>query len=403
MLWLAGVLHAFTHVYHVALIPLYLLIQRDFKFESIGKATSLVTIMLVAYYLPGYALGILADRVSRKKLLAWGLAINAVGFIGLAFAPNYPCAVLAIIVAGIGGSGYHPAATAMIARLCPTYTGKALGLVGIGAGVGFFLGPLYSGWRAAALEPALGAAAWRRPVLELGIIGLVGAIFFALLADNEKPFAENKADIHPTGKMFPTTALVFIFVACSVAFCLRDFGGAGMVSLSSIFLQNTHGFDSRRAGIAVSSLFLGSVIGNPLLGGLSDRRRKRWITFVICTGATLIVMFPHLPASWTIPCFFAFGFFFLACFPMVEAALMQSVPDAVRGRVFGFFVMMTGLFGNLAHWFVGAQVRRMGDAAHVGENYFTLYNLLAGAVFLSLLGLPCLYLLRKREHLEKVS
>ena len=116
-LWMVGALHAFTHIYHVALLPLYLLMQRDFGFANVGHATALVTVMMIAYFLPSYFLGILADRVSRKKLLAWGLLINALGFTALSFAPNYPCALAAVIVAGMGGSCYHPAATAMIARM----------------------------------------------------------------------------------------------------------------------------------------------------------------------------------------------------------------------------------------------------------------------------------------------
>src|SRR5271169_1444243 len=91
-LWLSGVLHAFTHLYQIALIPLYLPIQRDFHFDSVDKVTLLVTIMGLAYYLPSYPIGILADRVSRKKLLAIGLALNGLAFIGLGFAPNYACA-----------------------------------------------------------------------------------------------------------------------------------------------------------------------------------------------------------------------------------------------------------------------------------------------------------------------
>src|SRR4051794_9283203 len=93
MLWVSGVLHAFTHLYAVALMPLYLLIQRDFKLDSVGKATLLVTIMMAAYFLPSYPMGILADRWNRKKLLGWGLAVNALGFVALAFSPNYACAV----------------------------------------------------------------------------------------------------------------------------------------------------------------------------------------------------------------------------------------------------------------------------------------------------------------------
>src|SRR5216110_790780 len=112
MLWVSGVLHAFTHLYQVALMPLYLLIQKDFKFESVSHATLLLTVMMAANFLPSYPMGVLADRANRKKLLGFGLGINAIGFIGLALAPNYPCALVAVAVAGFGGSFYHPAATA---------------------------------------------------------------------------------------------------------------------------------------------------------------------------------------------------------------------------------------------------------------------------------------------------
>ena len=53
-LWLCGALHAFTHIYHVALMPLYLLIQRDLKLASVEQATLLLTLMMLAYFLPSY-------------------------------------------------------------------------------------------------------------------------------------------------------------------------------------------------------------------------------------------------------------------------------------------------------------------------------------------------------------
>src|ERR1044071_4831113 len=147
-LWLCGALHAFTHIYHVALMPLYLLIQRDLRLGSVEQATLLLTLMMFAYFAPSYAMGALADRLSRRKLLAAGLAVNSLGFVGLAASPNYACAAASVMVAGFGGSFFHPAATSLVARLYPVNTGRALGILGIGAGVGFFLGPIYTGWRA---------------------------------------------------------------------------------------------------------------------------------------------------------------------------------------------------------------------------------------------------------------
>jgi MFS family permease len=400
-LWLVGTLHAFTHIYHVALLPLYLLMQRDFKFASVAQATALVTVQMIAYFLPSYAMGVLADRVSRKKLLGFGLLINALGYVGLAFAPNYICALTAVIIAGVGGSFYHPAATAMVARLYPIGTGRALGLIGIGASVGFFAGPIYAGWRATMLEPLLGAAAWRRPVLELGLLGVLAAILFAWWADDDQPGPVPTRTARLAEKLFPTPLLWLLFLAGSLAFSLRDFAGSAMGSLGSLFLQKAHGYDARHAGLALSGIFLASAVSNPLFGHLSDRGRKRWTASVLLVAVVLVAAFPHLPAGWVIPLFLAYGFFFMSSYPMVEAALMQSVPDGVRGRVFGLFITVGGLLGNLSHWIVGEAVLRMGESAHQPASYFTLYGILAGMILFSLLGLPCLRAIRKREHLDE--
>lgn len=414
-LWLAGALHAFTHVYQVALMPLYLQIQRDFKLTSISQATLLVTVMMAGYFLPAYPLGIAADRLSRKQLLGWGLAINAAGFVLLAFAPNYAMALLAVLVTGLGGSFFHPAATAMIARLYPVGTGKALGLLGIGASVGFFFGPIYAGWRAGTLEASLGPAAWRQPVMELGLLGLIMAGVFAWLAHEHAAPSVRPANAGSSGRagadhravaetrMFPTRALWGFFLLAAIAFSLRDFTGASMGSLGSLFLQKAHGYDPKFTGLALSGIFLASAISNPLFGHLSDRGRGRWTMLVLMLAALLVVLFPHLPNGATIPAYLVYGFFFMASYPMVEAALMEAVPDEVRGRVFGLFITIGGCIGNASHWAVGAWVRSLEERAFTVAAYYPGYAVLAACLMLSLAGLPCLKAIRRREHLSATT
>src|SRR5687767_11998279 len=114
-LWLCGILHAFTHIYQVALLPLYLLIQHDLGLASVEKVTVLLSLVGAAYFLPSYPMGILADRSSRKRLMTLGLVVNSLGFIGLSLASSYPAALLSVVLAGFGGSFYHPSATALVA------------------------------------------------------------------------------------------------------------------------------------------------------------------------------------------------------------------------------------------------------------------------------------------------
>ena len=389
-LWMCGILHGFTHVYHVALLPLYFQIQRDFKLDSVGQATFLVTSMMAAYFLPSYLMGHLADRMSRKKLLEWGLYLNSAGFAGLALAPNYPWALAAVALAGFGGSFFHPAATAMVVRVSPTSPGRALGLIGMGASVGFFIGPVYSGWRAA-------SSGWRAPVLELGIAGIVAAAVFGRVAIEEVSRVD-RPEPAPE-KIFPTGTLWFLFFCACVCFSLRDFVGNGMGTLGSLFLQKGHGLDLRATGFTLSGIFIASFISNPLFGRLSDSGRKRWAAFVITAAAIVIYTFPQLPRRFLAPALMIYGFFFMANYPIIEAALMESVPDAVRGRVFGLFITVGGLLGNLSHWIMGRWVESLGPAANTVSKYRPMYSLLAILVLGSLLGLPCLHRIRKREGL----
>jgi MFS family permease len=395
-LFLAGVLHAFTHIYQMALIPLYLPIQKFFQRDTVDDATLLVTVMLIAYFLPSYGMGILADRFSRKKLLSIGLAFNGLGFVGLALAPNYSAAVLCVVLAGLGGSFFHPAATALIAKLYPGNAGRALGFLGIGASVGFFIGPLYAGWRFKQTGD------WRWPVGELGAFGILFAGIFSWLADEHAEAATKDAlsswSRPRSEPLFPTPALWLTFVSAALIFLLRDFTGSSMATVGSLFLQKARGFDVERTGFTISFIFIASAVSNPLFGHLSDRARLKWAGVVIVIAAVCVAIFPHVPDRWLVPALLTYGFFFMASYPIVEAALMESVPDSVRGRVFGLFITIGGLLGNLAHYIDGKWIESFGTRAHDAPTYYVLYKWLAAFLVCSLFGLPFLRAIRKREQ-----
>jgi MFS family permease len=85
-----------------------------------------------------------------------------------------------------------------------------------------------------------------------------------------------------------------------------------------------------------------------------------------------------------------FGFFLMATYPVVEAALMQAVPASIRASFFGLFITIGGLLGNGSHWVVGRWVESMGTASQTPEMYRPLYGVLAALLALSVVGLPCL-------------
>jgi MFS family permease len=238
-------------------------------------------------------------------------------------------------------------------------------------------------------------------VLELGLLGIIAAGIFAWLAEEERPPDGQTSPATPAEQMFSTRALWLFFIVASFTFSLRDFAGSGMGTLTSLFLQQAHGFNPKFTGLALSGFFLASAISNPLFGGFSDRGRIRWVSFVLVTAAVLMNVFPRVSEAWMVPVLLVYGFFFMSSYPMIEAALMDSVPDAVRGRVFGLFITVGGLTGNMAHWAVGNWVKQLGANATSPASYYPFYGWLSVLVLLSLAGLPCLHAIRKREHVER--
>jgi MFS family permease len=124
------------------------------------------TISLVLYGLVGLPLGILADRVSRKKLLAAGIVVWTAFTASARWVNSYFFLMITRLGVGVGEATAAPTATSWIGDLFPAERrSKPLALFMLGVPVGgalsfFFTGPiaLKFGWRAAmivAAAPAL--------------------------------------------------------------------------------------------------------------------------------------------------------------------------------------------------------------------------------------------------------
>ena len=64
-LFLTAGLHAFTHIFQMALIPLYLPIQKFYGRDSVDDATLLVTVMLIVLSVSAIL------SLVQKRLLRW--------------------------------------------------------------------------------------------------------------------------------------------------------------------------------------------------------------------------------------------------------------------------------------------------------------------------------------------
>lgn len=94
--------------------------------------------------------GTLADRFGHRRAIATGVLVRASGFALFAFVESVPGLVLASVLAGLGGSLFHPASYAMYARLAHDGNRvKVYSLREMLSNLGFVAGPALGGvlWR----------------------------------------------------------------------------------------------------------------------------------------------------------------------------------------------------------------------------------------------------------------
>lgn len=378
MLFFITVLHTCTHIYPCALPPLYLLIRRDLHLNSISSATLLGSLLSVFYCVTSLPLGVLADRYSRKRLLALGLLLNGISFVGLSYAPSYPLVIVCVILAGIAGSFYHPSATALTAGLYPHKKGKAIGFVGVGAAIGFFIGPIYSGWRGE-------MAGWRAPCLEMGLAGIVMALLFAALS-REIPMArvDHSQSDNNSGAV---RHILWTFVLIGILFSLRDFAALGVATLTSLFLLKVHHFGEARTGLILGTMSLPALIANPLFGSLSEgKNRLRWLTGLLIAAGIAAMPIPWLPKALVVVGLLIYQFLVLATYPVMESAFADLIPDALRGRVYGVYLASVGIVASSAPWIVGRATDALKQSAATQSAYVPAYAFLGLLTIASILG-----------------
>ena len=372
---LCAVLHAFTHAYGTMLVPLYLLMKNDLGLAYVSRASLLVTLYSIVYCLGSYAAGVLADRFDRKVLLGVGLVGHAAAILGLGLVRQYELLVALSVLAGVFATLFHPAANALVTSLFPRTPGMAIGLLGMGAGLGFYAGPQYAGWRAETARWQFASVGdWQRPCVEMGIAGIVAGALFLLLARESgdrrrvNGAAPARASVPMGSRLRRRILWVSLVLAC------RDFTGVASMSLAAIYLLSAHGLDAKRTGFIVGAMMLVSVVINPLMVWLSPgRRRLPFLSATLVAGGLVIATVPYWSVNLVLPVLCLFQCFQLGSYAVSDAAILERVPAAVRGRVVGLFLTLAGTIASTAPFVMGAWIDRLGQRANEPAAYWPLF------------------------------
>ena len=169
---LVGVAHLMSHFFALAVPPVFYLLKEDFgvSYAAMGFAMSMFFVGSGLLQTPA---GFLVDRLGGKAVLATGLAVESFGIMLVGLAPSYALLAVALGIAGLGNSVFHPADMSILnAKVDKRRLGYAFSVHSVSGNLGWVLAPLFS----VGLATAFG---WRTAMFAAGAIGLAIALLLA--------------------------------------------------------------------------------------------------------------------------------------------------------------------------------------------------------------------------------
>ena len=319
-------------------VPLLPYIRDEFALDY-TRAGFLISAFSVIYGVCQLPAGWLSDRLGPRILLTIGIAgVGATGLLA-GMSPNYIVLVTALVLMGILGGGYHPAATTLISAVeKPGTRGRALGIHMVGGSFSYFLAPLI----AAGIAAAWG---WRGPFITLAIPSIgIGIVLHIMLG---KRMPSQKAATGDTGVSTETPPapghrrrLITVVVLSSFTMALL----ISIVSFVPLLLVDIYDTGKEMAAASVSLVYGMGLWAGPFGGYLSDRFGRVAIITIMClTGSIAVYLFNVLPYGFgTAAILVIIGITIYFNTTATQSYIVDQTTARYRSTVLGFY-----FFGNM--------------------------------------------------------
>ncbi len=345
--------------------------ELHFGIEGIGFISSA---FLVIYTLGIMPLGILADRLARKNVVASTVAVWSVITALTALSMNFAMLFASRMLLGIGEAGYFPAGTALMSdyfsrknrsRILSWWSVAQVFGILFGTAIGGIVAGLYTG-------------AWRLAFIFTGIPGL----FLAFLAWRLREPKRNQADeeaaendpsftVPEVGKEPPHTIKIPQSIAAQIKSLLRiktlivltvmQIFAYFVVSVNLTFLptylqqNDTFGFTSGKAGLFSGGVIaLAGMVGTVAGGYLADALTRRYAgaRILIC-GIGFLLSAPSFALAVTTHNLVLFTLFFVITTILLTfyqgpstAAVQDIAPSFLRATAVSTVLLIAHLLGD---------------------------------------------------------
>lgn len=267
-LGLLAIVAAFNYLDRVLIYILFEPIRKEMFFSDFQLALLGTTSFVIFFTLLGVPFGRLADRSSRKNMIAAGLAVWSL-FSGLTgFADGFWALFFCRVMVGVGEATLGPAALSLLSDYFPprmratTQSVYASGIT-IGGGLAFFLG----GW----IGYSYG---WRTAFYFLSFPGLLLALLVFLLREQPRGRTEVETPKYTSSDwklLFQSRPLRYHYAG----YALYALAANSLSIWGPTFFTRVHGYSIATLGLVAGLTSLTSGVSSTLLGGyLADRLRR---------------------------------------------------------------------------------------------------------------------------------
>lgn len=247
---------------------------------AIGFLTG--TALAIFYTGMGIPLGILADRIERRGLIALSIGIWSAMTAACGAATNFTQLLLARIGVGIGEAGGTPASQSMLADLFPfSQRVMATSIFALGAAGGSMIGSTGGGM----IADEFG---WRTAFYALAIPGII--LGFIVRFTLQEPVRGSLDKVHTDGAPTLKQTLDFIRTQRSLVHVLIGgtvvtYWGWGLLWWTPAFLQRSHHLTTGQAGTLIGTISgiagaLGILVGG-LIIHFSAKKDPRWQVWTV--------------------------------------------------------------------------------------------------------------------------
>ncbi len=363
---------------------------------QLGKFSATYLLGLSLFFFPA---GLLLDRFSTRKLMLIAMFVSI--FCTMVFSKTLSLNVAEISRFILGMA--HAMAFLGCFRLATLWLPQRLALImGLIVTIGL-LGGVIAQTPLALLTQALG---WRNTVLTSSILGIVIWIIMYLFIQD---FPENKINTI-SAKPFPENFFfnvkkVFSNLQnwlCSLYTCLLNLPIMLLGALwGNLYLTHEEHLTILQASTITTMLYVGTMMGSPLIGWLSDRFYQRKLFMIL--GAvfaflfSLLALMPSLTFNILITLFLLLGILTstqILSYPIITANNPRELASTAMGfasvLIMGGGAILQPIFG----WLIEQNWQQLMPKSYF-DNYRIAFLLLPTAFFISLL---LSFFIRENSH-----